>query len=140
MKRDTEQDAKKKSALSEYLEMRNELNYWAERAAEAERLNTYRSPSASRAPTGSEPGDPTGRAVTMLETAKENKKRAEERSEEAMGRVLAIIQTVPKATHRVLLMRRYIDGLSLDDIADAEYKSRTWVITNLKAAMEHITL
>lgn len=50
------------------------------------------------------------------------------------------VETVPKATHRILLMRRYIDGLSLDDIADAEYKSRTWVVTNLKAAMDHITL
>lgn len=140
MKRDTEQDTKKKSALSEYLEMKSELNYWAERVAEAEQLNTYHSPSASRVPSRSAPGDPTGTALTMLETAKENKKRAEEKSKEAMGKVLAIIQTVPKATHRILLMRRYIDGLSLDDIADAEYKSRTWVVTNLKAAMEHITL
>ena len=140
MKRDTEQDTKKKSALSEYLEMKSELNYWAERVAEAEQLNTHRSPSASRVPSRSAPGDPTVTALTMLETAKENKKRAEEKSKEAMGRVLAIIQTVPKATHRILLMRRYIDGLSLDNIADAEYKSRTWVVTNLKAAMEHITL
>ena len=140
MKRDTEQDTKKKSALSEYLEMKSELSYWTERVAEAEQSNTYRSPSTSRVVSKSAPGDPTASALTMLETAKENKKRAEEKSKEAMVRVLTIIQTVPKAAHRILLMRRYIDGLSQDDIADAEYKSRTWVVTNLKAAMEHITL
>lgn len=140
MKSNTELDKKKKTVLSEYLEMKSELNYWEERVAEAEQLNTYRSPSASRTPSKSAPGDPTGTALAMLETAKENKKRAEERSKEAMGRVLAIIQTVPKATHRIILMRRYIDGLSLDDIAEAEYKSRTWVVTTLKAAVECITL
>lgn len=135
-----EQTDKKKTALRGYQEAKEELSYWCKRVEELEKLNTYHSPTASKAPAYSGPGDPTGAAVIALEAARENKEEAKNEARVAMEQVMSIIRTAPKATHRILLMRQYIDGLTLEEIAEAEYRSTTWVTTNLKKAIESITL
>lgn len=136
-KEDTE---KKKETLREYLEEKSELCYWANRVAQLEKLSPYRSPTASYVPSRSGPADPTESTVISLEAAKENVKISEERCKESMERVMSIIRTAPKAVHRIVLTRRYIDGMTVDEIADAEFKGRTWATNTLKAATESLTL
>lgn len=58
----------------------------------------------------------------------------------AMNRVIAIIQTIPKANQRILLMHRYIDGMSWQDIVDTERMSWTWAISNHRKALESLQL
>lgn len=130
----------KKKALNEYLEAKKELNYWAKKVAELEPLDMYRSPTASGMPSGGGPGNPIEAAVVELEAARENKSRAEEYTRAARERVMEIIQTAPAADQRVLLMRRYIDGMSWDDIAEAEGKSRTWATNTHGTAVKLITV
>lgn len=130
----------KKEALSEYLEAKKEWTYWSKKVAELEPLELYRSPSMSGMPGGGGAGNPIEVAVVELETARENKAAAEEQAREAYARVMAIIKTAPEADQRVLLIRRYIDGMSWDDIADAEGKSRTWATNTHGEAMKYITV
>lgn len=130
----------KKKALSEYLEAKKEWGYWARKVAELEPLDLYRSPSISGMPGGGSAGNQIEAAVVELEAAREHKAAAKDRMEDARARVMAIIQTAPEADQRVLLMRRYIDGQSWDDIAEAEGKSRTWATNTHGTAMKLITL
>ena len=130
----------KKKALGEYLEVKKEWGYWARKVAELEPLDLYRSPSLSGMPGGGSAGNQIEAAVVELETAREHKAEAKTRMEAARARVMAIIQTAPEADQRVLLMRRYIDGQSWDDIAEAEGKSRTWATNTHGTAMKLITL
>lgn len=130
----------KKKALGEYLEAKKEWGYWARKVAELEPLDLYRSPSLSGMPGGGSAGNQIEAAVVELETAREHKAEAKIRMEAAHARVMAIIQTAPEADQRVLLMRRYIDGQSWDDIAEAEGKSRTWATNTHGTAMKLITL
>lgn len=130
----------KKKALGEYLEAKKEWGYWAGKVAELEPLDLYSSPSLSGMPRGGSAGNQIEAAVVELETAREHKSEAQTRMEKAHARVMAIIQTAPEADQRVLLMRRYIDGKSWDDIAEAEGKSRTWATNTHGTAMKLITL
>lgn len=130
----------KKKALGEYMEAKKEWGYWARKVAELEPLDLYSSPSLSGMPGGGSAGNLIEAAVVELETAREHKAEAKIRMEAARARVMAIIQTAPEADQRVLLMRRYIDGQSWDDIAEAEGKSRTWATNTHGTAMKLITL
>lgn len=130
----------KKKALGEYQEAKKEWGYWAGKVAELEPLDLYRSLSLSGMPGGGSAGNQIEAAVVELETAREHKAEAKIRMEAARARVMAIIQTAPEADQRVLLMRRYIDGQSWDDIAEAEGKSRTWATNTHGTAMKLITL
>lgn len=120
----------KKEALSEYLEARKELAYWSAKVNDLEPLELYRSPSAGWAPSGGGGGNAIEAAVVELETAREEKATAEAKTKDAMARVLLLIQQAPTADQRTILRRRYIDGMSWDEIAAAEGKSKTWA-TNL---------
>ena len=72
--------------------------------------------------------------------AEENKRRATAKAQDARERVMALIDTVQDAGQRILLMRRYIDGMTWDDIAEAFGRSRTWATnthgTAIKAVAE----
>lgn len=132
---------KKKAALHEYLDKRAELDYWTQRVADIEQESTYHSPSFSAASSHSgSPGNPTERYIVELEASRERKKKAEEETVAAMNRVIAIIQTIPKANQRILLMHRYIDGMSWQDIVDTERMSWTWAISNHRKALESLQL
>ena len=133
-------NAEKKTALSEYLEAKKELKYWVKKVADLAPLALYRSPSASSAPPGGGTGNPIEMAVVELETARENERIAAEKVKAAKARVMAIIQTAPEADQRVLLMRRYIDGMEWDEIAEEEGKSKTWATNLHGTAMKFITL
>lgn len=133
----------KKQALGEFLEERKELRYWANRVDSLEGLDTYHSPTATGIPASSGNINQSSRveeAVVELETARENKRLSMERAEAARTRVIAIIQTAPKADQRIVLLRRYIDGMGWEEIAEASYRSRTWVLNTHSAALKVVQL
>lgn len=133
--------AQKKAALREYLDKKVELDYWTQKVADIEQESSYHSPSFSVTSSHSgSPGNPTERYIVALEAARDRMRRAEEEAEAAMNRVISIIQTLPNVKHRLVLMRRYIDGMTWDDIADAEFKSRTWAINIHGMALKNIQL
>lgn len=135
-----EQNEKKKAALNEYLDALKEVNYWANKVENMEKSNGYRSPDATAAPISGKVGNPTTSAVLELETARENELDARQYARDAKRRVLALIKQVPAGEQRVLLMRHYIDGMSWEDAAEAEGKSRTWATNNHGTALLHIHL
>ncbi len=133
-----EQNEKKKAALNEYLDALKEVDYWANKVENMEKSNGYRSPDATAAPISGKVGNPTTSAVLELETARENELDARQYARDAKRRVLALIKQVPAGEQRVLLMRHYIDGMSWEDAAEAEGKSRTWATNNHGTALLHI--
>lgn len=135
-----EQNEKKKAALNEYLDALKEVDYWANKVENMEKSNGYRSPDATAAPISGKVGNPTTSAVLELETARENELDARQYAKDAKRRVLALIKQVPAGEQRVLLMRHYIDGMSWEDAAEAEGKSRTWATNNHGTALLHIHL
>ena len=135
-----EQNEKKKAALNEYLDALKEVDYWANKVENMEKSNGYRSPDATAAPISGKVGNPTTSAVLELETARENELDARQYARDAKRRVLALIKQVPAGEQRVLLMRHYIDGMSWEDAAEAEGKSRTWATNNHGTALLHIHL
>ena len=135
-----EQNEKKKAALNEYLDALKEVDYWANKVENMEKSNGYRSPDATAAPINGKVGNPTTSAVLERETARENELDARQYARDAKRRVLALIKQVPAGEQRVLLMRHYIDGMSWEDAAEAEGKSRTWATNNHGTALLHIHL
>ena len=133
-----EQNEKKKAALNEYLDALKEVDYWANKVENMEKSNGYRSPDATAAPISGKVGNPTTSAVLELETARENYLDARQYARDAKRRVLALIKQVPAGEQRILLMRHYIDGMSWEDAAEAEGKSRTWATNNHGTALLHI--
>lgn len=133
-----EQNEKKKAALNEYLDALKEVDYWANKVENMEKSNGYRSPDATAAPISGKVGNPTTSVVLELETARENELDARQYARDAKRRVLALIKQVPAGEQRVLLMRHYIDGMSWEDAAEAEGKSRTWATNNHGTALLHI--
>lgn len=120
----------KKRALGEYIDAKKELEYWRERVEQLAALDVYRSPGISPTPGGQAGASKTEIAVLELESAEEAERDAAARASEAHTRVTEIINTAPTGEQRVLLMRRYIEGMTWDEIAAASKKSRTWC-TNL---------
>lgn len=120
----------KKRALGEYIDAKKELEYWRERVEQLAALDVYRSPGISPTPGGKAVASKTEIAVLELESAEESERAAAARASEAHARVLRIINTAPTGEQRVLLMRRYIEGMTWDEIAAVSRKSRTWC-TNL---------
>lgn len=135
-----EQNEKKKEALNEYLDALKEVDYWAKKVENMEKSNGYRSPDTTTAPTSGKVGNPTTSTVLELETARENELDARQYAKDAKRRVLALIKQAPAGEQRVLLMRHYIDGMSWEDAAEAEGKSRTWATNNHGTALLHIQL
>lgn len=135
-----EQNEKKKEALNEYLDALKEVDYWTAKVESMEKSNGYRSPDAANTATSGQVGNPTTSKVLELETARENELDAWQYAREAKRRVLALIKQAPAGEQRVLLMRHYIDGMSWEDAAEAEGKSRTWATNNHGTALLHIQL
>lgn len=135
-----EQNEKKKAALNEYLDALKEVDYWAKKVENMEKSNGYRSPDAAATPISGKVGNPTTSAVLELETARENELDARQYARDAKRRVLALIKQTPAGEQRILLMRHYIDGMSWEEAAEAEGKSRTWATNNHGTALLHIQL
>lgn len=135
-----EQNEKKKAALNEYLDALKEVDYWAKKVENMEKSNGYRSPDATTAPISGKVGNPTTSVVLELETTRENEQEARQYAKDAKRRVLALIKQAPAGEQRVLLMRHYIDGMSWEEAAEAEGKSRTWATNNHGTALLHIQL
>lgn len=74
------------------------------------------------------------------ETERWLKTEARQYAKEAKRRVLSLIQMARTADQKVLLMRRYIDGMSWEDAAEAAGKSRTWATNTHGEALLYIRL
>ena len=135
-----EQNEKKKTALSEYLDALKEVDYWGKKVESLEKSNGFRRLAVTDAPSSGKVGNPTTSAVLELETARENEQEARQYARDAKSRVLALIKQVPAGEQRILLMRHYIDGMSWEEAAEAEGKSRTWATNNHGTALLHIQL
>lgn len=135
-----EQNEKKKEALNEYLDAMKEVRYWAEKLETMRRSNQYHTPSATAVRSGGGPADPTRKALEELEHTEQTAATAAKYAQEAKDRVLSLIRMAPTADQRVLLMRHYIDGMSWEDAAEAEGKSRTWATNNHGTALLYIHL
>lgn len=135
-----EQNEKKKAALNEYLDALKEVDYWAKKVENMQKSSGYRSPDTTVVPIGGKVGNPTTTAVLELETARENELDAQQYAMDAKRRVLALIKQAPVGEQRVLLMRHYIDGMSWEEVAEVEGKSRTWATNNHGTALLNIQL
>lgn len=135
-----QQNERKKEALSEYRNALKEVDYWAKKVESEEKSNGYRSPDATATPVSGGVSNPTTSKVLELETARENAEEARQYAVAAKRRVLALIKQAPAGEQRVLLMRHYIDGMSWEEAAEAEGKSRTWATNNHGTALLHIRL
>ena len=115
----------------------------ARRKARLRELNgafIYRSPSSNTELPTKAIGNPTVSVSMEMETAEENEREARQYAKEAKRRVLSLIQMARTADQKVLLMRRYIDGMSWEDAAEAAGKSRTWATNTHGEALLYIRL
>lgn len=135
-----EQNEKKKEALNEYLEALKMVDYWSSKVRELNGAFSYRSPGVGTETPIKAIGDPTVSASMEMETAEENEQEARQYAKEAKGRVLSLIKMAKTADQKVLLMRRYIDGMSWEDAAEAAGKSRTWATITHGEALLYIRL
>ncbi len=130
----------KKRALAEYGDAIKELQYWQGRVEQLAGMDVYRSPGFTAAPGGGDGASKVEMAVLELEAAEENERAAATRTREAHGRVMAIINTAPTGEQRVLLLRRYIEGMAWDEIARVTGKSRTWCTNMHGTALKFVQL
>ena len=135
-----EQNEKKKEALNEYLEALKVVDYGTGKVRELNGAFIYRSPSSNTELPTKAIGNPTVSVSMEMETAEENEREARQYAKEAKRRVLSLIQMARTADQKVLLMRRYIDGMSWEDAAEAAGKSRTWATNTHGEALLYIRL
>ncbi len=135
------ESAKKKEVLSSYLEASKEWRYWKE---ETERLMvaaTGASPSLSGMPHGgSGSTSKVEIAAESLEDARRELAAAAAAMSKARRQVAAVIKTAPTADQRIVLRRRYINGQTWEQIADACGKSRQWATMTHGEALKKIFL
>lgn len=129
-----------KEALNEYLEALKVVDYWTGKVRELNGAFIYRSPSSNTEMPTKAIGNPTVSVSMEMETAEENEREARQYAKEAKRRVLSLIQMARTADQKVLLMRRYIDGMSWEDAAEAAGKSRTWATNTHGEALLYIRL
>lgn len=127
-------------ALNEYLEALKVVDYWTGKVRELNGAFIYRSPSSNTELPTKAIGNPTVSVSMEMETAEENEREARQYAKEAKRRVLSLIQMARTADQKVLLMRRYIDGMSWEDAAEAAGKSRTWATNTHGEALLYIRL
>lgn len=132
---------KKKAALSEYREALKELEYWVDTLARMDHGGQQAQTFTARIRESTKARSPEMKTIERS-MAEENKRRATAKAQDARERVMALIDTVRDADQRILLMRRYIDGMTWDDIAEAFGRSRTWATnthgTAVKAVAEPV--
>ena len=127
-------------ALNEYLEALKVVDYWTGKVRELNGAFIYRSPSSNTELPTKAIGNPTVSVSMEMETAEENEREARQYAKEAKRRVLSLIQMARTADQKVLLMRRYIDGMSWENAAEAAGKSRTWATNTHGEALLYIRL
>lgn len=135
------ESAKKKEILNSYLEASKEWRYWKD---ETERLMvaaTGASPSLSGMPHGGGTGtSKVELAAESLEDARRELTAAASAMSKARRQVLAVIKTAPTADQRIVLRRRYINGMNWEQIAEACGKSRQWATMTHGEALKKIFL
>lgn len=135
------ESAKKKEILNSYLEALKEWRYWKD---ETERLMvaaTGASPSLSGMPHGGGTGtSKVELAAESLENARRELTAAANARSKARRQVLAVIKTAPTADQRIVLRRRYINGMNWEQIAEACGKSRQWATMTHGEALKKIFL
>lgn len=133
------ESAKKKEILNSYLEASKEWRYWKD---ETERLMVAATgASLSGMPHGGSTGtSKVELAAESLEDARRELAAAVDAMNKARRQVLAVIKTAPTADQRIVLRRRYINGMNWEQIAEACGKSRQWATMTHGEALKKIFL
>lgn len=134
------ESAKKKEILNSYLEASKEWRYWKD---ETERLMVAAigaSPSLSGMPHGGAGTSKVELAAESLEDARRELAAASSAMSKARRQVMAVIKTAPTADQRIVLRRRYINGMNWEQIAEACGKSRQWATMTHGEALKKIFL
>ena len=79
-------------------------------------------------------------AAESLEDARRELTAAANAMSKARRQVLAVIKTAPTADQRIVLRRRYINGMNWEQIAEACGKSRQWATMTHGEALKKILL
>lgn len=121
-----------------------------ERDAMAQQLSIFQTEPEAVAEVEAEPIDPdeirrqaegeTRQQMAAAFAEERTQLEARQYAKEAKRRVLSLIQMARTADQKVLLMRRYIDGMSWEDAAEAAGKSRTWATNTHGEALLYIRL
>jgi hypothetical protein len=102
---------------------------------------TGASPSLSGMPHGGGTGtSKVELAAESLEDARRELTAAANAMSKARRQVLAVIKTAPTADQRIVLRRRYINGMNWEQIAEACGKSRQWATMTHGEALRKILL
>ena len=132
--------AAKIKKLSRYLDAREEWEYWRDRLNDLKGYETKITPSMNGMPGGTPDGSKTEVLVEEYEEAREQEAATREAMNKAREYVAAAIQTVEVAAQRILLRRRYIDGMKWERLAEASGKSRQWATVTHGVALANIVL
>lgn len=132
---------KKKQALRAYLNKKKTWEYWSNEVKRLSQLDTKVTPSLTGMPHGGGPdGSKQEVAVEELEYAREKLAESAAHARDARDEVVAIIETAQNVDQRIVLLRRYIAGISWEQIAEMAGKSRQWATLVHGAALKSITI
>lgn len=131
-------DAKTKRQLTKYLDAKKEWEYWREEVETLEATGPKIGAQLSGMPGGQPDGSKTEREVEELEAARDSLAAAADAMNTARREVEAIIAQAPEVEQRIVLRRRYISGMSWEDIADRAGKSRQWATQTHGTALKKI--
>lgn len=132
---------KKRSVLNGYKEAVKELEYWKAEYKQIQEQIGAASPSLSGMPKATSPG--TSKVAIMAEELDEAQRHVDEARRaalEAKREAEKLIRTAPTADQRIVLRRRYIGGMTWEQIAEASGKSRQWATLTHGTALKNIFL
>ena len=131
-------DRETRKRMTKYLDARKEWEYWREEVAMLEATGPKITAQLSGMP-GSQPdGSKTEREVEELEAARDAEAAAADTMRAARQEVEALIALAPEAEQRIVLRRRYISGMSWEEIAERAGKSRQWATQTHGTALKKI--
>lgn len=120
-------DRETKKRMTKYLDAKKEWEYWREEVRTQEATGPRIGAQLSGMPGGQPDGSKTEREVEELEAVRDAEAAAADAMKAARAEVEALIARAPEAEQRIVLRRRYISGMSWEEIADRSGKSRQWV-------------
>ena len=131
-------DRETRKRMTKYLDARKEWEYWREEVAMLEATGPKITAQLSGMPGGQPDGSKTEREVEGLEAARERLAAAAEAMRLAKQEVEDLIAQAPEVEQRIVLRRRYISGMSWEEIAERAGKSRQWATQTHGTALKKI--
>ena len=131
-------DRETRKRMTKYLDARKEWEYWREEVAMLEATGPKITAQLSGMPGGQPDGSKTEREVEGLEAARDALAAAAEAMRLAKQEVEDLIAQAPEVEQRIVLRRRYISGMSWEEIAERAGKSRQWATQTHGTALKKI--